>query len=1135
MKEQAAPMGTFRWHNATSFTSALNDNLFKLMCIYVLVDTGRYGGVTDVTFAVSAAFVIPFLLFAALGGVLADRFPKSRVIRTIKVAEIGIMILGVVGAFLGQWWFLLGVMFLMSTQSALFGPSKMGIIPELVGKQNLSRANSFLSAATYIAIILGTAGAPFMYQLFGSNLAIGVACIAVSISGVIFSRKIQDTPQAYETRSASVFFLADIWRSLKLIHKDAFLTLAVWGNMFFMIVAAYVQLNLLPYGEEHVGLPDEKTSTYLFLLTALGIGVGSILAGKVSKRNIEFGIVPIALFLMMISAASLAWFPPNALVPVAIVCFVMGVGAGMFIVPIQAFIQYRAPHEKLGEVVAAANWLNWIGVALATALLKFNSTVLGLSAAQGMLELAAILLAMMVVAFVAVPDFFVRFVLMLMTRCFFRLRGVGLKNIPSEGPALLVSNHVTLMDAVWLLSIQQRRIRFLMSRDYIAKCPGWMRPLLKLGGVIAIQSDDSPKQLIKALKQARKCLDEGYLVGIFAEGALTRTGHMLPIKPGFERVVKGTNYPIIPICIEGAYGTYASHAHGEPKLLHRRDYGKEITVLAGEAMDNTASADEIARRLEELYMQATVERKEWRVSAGRELIRRARLHPKQFLYADSTGKEVTCGTAMVGAYLMRKRLRKVLHGDPEEVGMLLPPSVAGALANIALAMDFRVSVNLNYTASRSAIAHAVESTGMKTLITSRKVLEKFEDFPTPDRVVFLEDVMEGVSVSEKLIALLATRLLPDFLLVNEKYWRPDDALTILFSSGSTAEPKGIVLSHHNIMSDIDSFACIARANPNDVILGVLPFFHSFGYTTTLWFPALCSLGAAFHHHPLETDAINELSHKVKPTVLVGTPTFLMAWVRKLDKDAMSRLRWVVAGAEKMRPKLADMFERRFGVRPLEGYGTTECSPVVAVNIPDLTFDEISQKGNKEGTIGRPLPGVLVRVTYPESGEEVAQGEEGLMWVKGSNVMTGYLNAPEKTAEVLIDGWYNTGDVVKIDDEGFITITDRLSRFSKLGGEMVSHSAVETQIQDLLGVGPDALAVTGVPDERKGERLVVIATLAVGDVGEAARTVLQSGMANLMKPDARSWYSLDALPVLGTGKVDLKALNVSARTLANVES
>lgn len=1122
---------SFRWHNAAQFCGALNDNMFKFLIIYGLTVAWSDTPESQVLLVVGAVFAIPFLLFLNLAGSLADRLRKNRIICGIKMAEIGVMSFGAVALASGQGWMMLAAVFLMSSQSALFSPTKFSIVPELVGTEGISKANGFMQAATFLAIICGTVMAPGLSLALDKRYAlVALCCVAIAAIGLILARKIEETPVQASGLKSSPLVLPDIWRTLKFVHTDGFLTLAVWSSAYFLMIASFVQLNIISYGREHLQLESQEQASFLFLAVALGIGLGSIFAGKVSARSIEFGVVPIGALLLMGSSLALWAIPVGAVLAGGVVCLFMGFGAGLFIVPVQSFLQYRSPPDRVGEVVAASGWLSWVGVLFASGLLFLCTAVLKLTAAQSFLLLAGFIAVMTVIALATLPDFFVRFVILFITRVFYRVRSHDLHNLPAQGPALVVSNHVSLMDAIWITSVQQRRIRFLMSRQYIENSPAWMRVLLKLGGVVPIHEDDNPKAILKSLQEARALLDDGWLVCIFAEGHLSRTGHLLPFKPGFERIVRKSDIPIVPVYIHGGFGSYASYAHGEPQLLHRGDFRREVTVSFGEQLPSTSTVAAVQEAVEQQAHVCDEGRKELRCSAGRRFVRSARKHWSRKAIADSSGREFTYGRTLTAALLLKQQFQKELNADPNEVGVLLPPSVPGAMVNLALALDMRVAVNLNYTASPDALRSAIRQTGMRTVITARKFMEVMQGIPLPENVVYVEDLLKSVSKGSRLRCLLKAKFAPVGLLVDESVWKPDDPLTVLFSSGSTAEPKGVMLSHHNVLSNIESYGTIARARVEDNICGVLPFFHSFGYSATLWFPMLNGFSAAYHTHPLETDAISDLCTQHKSTIIVATPTFLMGYCRKIKPEAFAEMRWVCVGAEKLKPKLTKMFEKRFGVRPLEGYGATECAPVVSINIPDVDVDELKQTGAKEGSIGRPLPGVCTRVVNPDTFEAVATGEEGLLLIKGANVMTGYLNNQQKTDEVLQDGWYNTGDIVRMDEEGFITITDRLARFSKLGGEMVSHTAVEQAIQEVLGCQPNQLAVTGIPDERKGERLVAVYDDDLGDKEVLAEKVRQSDMPKLWQPTPRDWKAVEELPLLGSGKLDLKALKEVAAAI-----
>ncbi len=411
-------------------------------------------------------------------------------------------------------------------------------------------------------------------------------------------------------------------------------------------------------------------------------------------------------------------------------------------------------------------------------------------------------------------------------------------------------------------------------------------------------------------------------------------------------------------------------------------------------------------------------------------------------------------------------------------------------------------------------------------------LGRFQDF---GRLVFLEDILPQITEQDKRRAWLKARFAPRSALARPEGFTADRLATVIFSSGSTGRPKGIMLSHHNILSNVESVRAVFHFSSDDCICAALPFFHSFGFTCSLWLPLLSGFSAVYHSNPLDGAKIAEIVREHKATLLFATPTFLLAYLRRAEPEDFVSLRYVIVGAEKLKPRIADAFEERFGIRPLEGYGATELAPVATLNIPDVEIMGVRQPGVKPGTVGHPLPGVAVRIVDPDTGERLPIGKSGLLLVKGPNVMLGYLNEPEKTAEVLRDGWYNTGDVAVMDRDGFITITDRLSRFSKIGGEMVSHVAVEEAFHKALGKTEQVLAVAAVPDEKKGERLVVLYTDAAGDATALQQAIKAADLPNLWKPAPDACYRVESIPMLGSGKLDLKSIKERALQLASSQT
>ena len=729
-------------------------------------------------------------------------------------------------------------------------------------------------------------------------------------------------------------------------------------------------------------------------------------------------------------------------------------------------------------------------------------------------------------ALIVLPDFFVRFVILLLTRCVYRIRAVGLDRLPREGGALLVSNHASWVDALLLSALTQRRIRFLMDREISRwRC---LRPIFRLMNVIPISAQDTPRRLLEALHAARAALDDGYLVCIFAEGALTRNGNLLPFRPGLERIVKGSSYPILPIYIDGAWGSVFSYYRGRLLSSLPRQIPYPVTVLIGPPLPPHTTSAEVRRAVIELAGQAFDLRRGPDRTLPAAFVRTARRCWFEPAVSDTSGRALSFGRLLAGATALATELDRAAP-DQERIGLLLPPSVAGALANAAVQLCGRTAVNLNYTWTPATLAAAARQAGLRTILTSRAFLEKLALPAPPAGSVCLEDLAARLGPWRRAAALLRAALAPARRLTPRPPG-PDDLAAVIFSSGSTGVPKGVMLSHHNLLSNIDAFNMVLHFRPNDRMAGVLPFFHSFGFTCTLWCPLLSGFSVHYHPNPLDGARIAQAVRERRLTVLLATPTFLLTYLRKAQPEDFASLRLVVAGAEQLKPRLADAFEKRFGVRPLEGYGATELSPVAAVNVPDREIDGVRQVGNKPGSIGHPLPGVSVRIVDPETGAPLPDGVTGLLLIKGPNVMQGYLGQPARSAEALRDGWYVTGDLARVDGDGFVFLGDRLARCSKIGGEMVPHAAVEERLNEALGALAPVLAVTAAPDDRKGEQLVVLCTPAAGALDALADRAAQLDLPNLWKPRRENFFAIEALPLLGSGKLDLARLRELAREL-----
>ena len=711
----------------------------------------------------------------------------------------------------------------------------------------------------------------------------------------------------------------------------------------------------------------------------------------------------------------------------------------------------------------------------------------------------------------------------MLLRCRAALRGQvqteGLHHIPRQGGALLVANHASPDDAWMLASILPRKVLFVSEEDPTTSrfLTGSSRGLQQL----ILPRHASSRERLEMLQAASAAIRDGQLVCLFAEGQVSRTGQMLPFGTDCEEILKGLEAPIIPV------GLTTARQRGW------RRWRRAAWAHFGTPLPSTTKVAQLRTAVQELVSEAWGQRAKGCDPLHRAFRKTARRHPLRFAMSDARVPRLGFLAALAGAIHLARKLRS--HwADDDKVGILLPPSVAGALVNLAALLAGKVTVNLNYTCSTQTIASCISQCGIRTVVTSELFLQKAKvQLPCPS--LALEAVVGKPRLRERFVALAMGLLLPaswlERVLGRGRSAGPDEIATIIFSSGSTGEPKGVVLTHANVAANIAQLAQVYRPTSQDRMLGVLPFFHSFGYTATLCLTATCGMGVAYHPTPLDAAAVGRLVRDYGLTFLLGTPTFLQLYLNTCAPADFGSLRVVLAAAEKLPDRLAAAFEDKFGIRPLEGYGCTECAPAVAVNTHDVRATGLRQVGAKRGSIGHPLPGVAVRIVDPVTEEPVPFGQPGLLLVRGPNVMAGYLDRPDLTDRVFRQGWYVTGDIVAMDDDGFLRITDRLSRFSKIGGEMVPHLRVEERLHELAGATQLTFVVTSVPDERKGERLVVLHTLPDPSLQPCLDTLAKEDLPNLWKPKPDAFFRVEGFPLLGSGKLDLRRIKEIARSLA----
>ncbi|MBT4012862.1 MAG: MFS transporter [Planctomycetaceae bacterium] len=820
----------------------------------------------------------------------------------------------------------------------------------------------------------------------------------------------------------------------------------------------------------------------------------------------------------------------------------VGFSAGLFEVPLTAYLQHRSPKRSLGAILAATNSMTFIGM------LVLNGAFMGLrmdidgdpllSARSVFLIIGALTIPIAVYIVWLIPSVTIKFIVLTLSKTLYRVRLEGIENIPESGGALLVPNHVTWIDGILLLLASERPIRMVVfAGNFSGKI---INMFGRTFGVIMITP--GRRSVVRSLATAAKALDNGELVCIFPEGALTRSGQIQAFKPGVLKVLQRTktDVPVIPIYLDGLWGSVFSFARGRYFWKIPKQIPYPVWIHFGEPLHDVHNVHMVRQEVAQLGATAVNKRIQNESRVTCDFVRECkRNRPNKVV--DSSGATLSGKELLLKSLVVRRLLnRHALSKDEEFVGLLIPQSVFGVVANMALSLDKRVAVNLNYTVSAAVLNACCEVAGIKTILASRLAMKKFE-FDASDldaELFYVEDLRKpkfAPTMFEKLGGWWTANITSANAIIKSlglDEIDPNDILTVIFTSGSTGIPKGVMLTHANVGSNAAAINSMVRLQNEDVLLGILPLFHSMGYTVTMWSVVCYELGVAFHPNPLEVKKIGELAQKYDATVMIATPTFLRGMLRRVTAEQFQKLNVVITGAEKLPLDVADQFEEKFDVRPNEGYGATETSPLVSVNIPKSRQASTDHVEAKDGTVGRPIVGVAAKVTDLDTGEELGTEQSGMLWIKGPNIMKGYYGREELTNEVIVDDWYKTGDVALIDKDGFIKITGRMTRFSKIGGEMVPHIKIEECINEALGSTDDMLAtVTAVPHPKKGERIVVLHKIVDLDVEQLRQKLAREfQLPNLFIPSPDSFLYVDELPLLGTGKLDLKGIKAVAEEM-----
>lgn len=1106
------------------------------------------------TAIVNGLILLPFILLFSPAGFIADRYPKSVVMRLAAWIAVGLT-LGITFCYYQGWfWPAFAMTFMLAVQSAIYSPAKYGYIKNLFGTNNLAEANGMVQATTIIAILLGTFAFSIAFegrfpegadtqQGLRAIAPIGWVLVAISLVELVTAYRL---PMLEQGNPEERFVARDYLSGKSLAHnidpviRNDVIRLSVIGLAVFWSVGQVMLAAFPAFAKESLAVTNTIVIQGILAATGIGIAVGSWVAGRWSKGHIETGLIPVGAVGIGIG---LMLLPHLHSTTAHFINFLfIGAMGGLFIVPLNALVQFCAGKAEIGKVIAGNNLIQNISM-LSFLLVTVVFALLGISSRWLLMLIAGVAVLGGLYTVIRLPQSLVRVLLTAIISRRYKVHVQGLNNIPAKGGALLLGNHISWIDWAILQIASPRPIRFVMLKAIYQRW--YLKWFFDLVGCIPIQSGTSSQESLNTIAEL---LDQGEVVCLFPEGALSRNGHLGEFRKGFERACAKTHSDIVivPFYLRGLWGSQFSRSSNALKQRASKGLNRDIIVAFGNPLEKATTADVLKRRVFDLSISAWEQHIDHLQTLPRAWIDSVKRSPGDLAIVDGSGDSLSNARALTAAIALGRRVRR---NCPENtIGILLPTSAGGVLTNMAVLLNGKTTVNLNYSASPEALQSAVDQAEIKTVYSSRRFLAKLQQKRGIDveallanvELVMLEDVFPTIGRIELLSTWLMIRTLPAIIIkaLYSSSQSNQSVATILFSSGSEGAPKGVCLTHRNITANVHQIADVLNMQEDDVVMASLPLFHAFGLTVNQFLPLVEGLPMVCHADPTDTVGIAKAIAQHRATIYAGTSTFLRMFAKnnKIHPLMLESLRIVISGAEKLNPDVRDVFQRKFNKTILEGYGATETSPVACVNLPDAldTHYWQVQTGTKNGTVGMPLPGTSIRIVDPVTEATLPTGEPGMVMIGGSQVMQGYLKNPEKTAQVLreIDGqtWYITGDKGVLDASGFLTIIDRYSRFAKIGGEMVSLGAVENQLRDSLrdsgldySEEEDFVAVS-LPDQKKGE---IIALLHCGSLtgDQLRKQLIAASTQALMLPAV--WIHVDDIPRLGSGKTDF----VQAKALA----
>ncbi|MCP4596404.1 acyl-[ACP]--phospholipid O-acyltransferase [Neptuniibacter sp.] len=1099
-----------------------------------------YDGDTQIilTAVVNGLILLPFILLFTPSGFLSDKYPKNNVMRYTAWGAVGITLLITLCYYLGLFIPAFALTFVLAVQSAFYSPAKYGYIKELVGTNNLSEGNGWIQAVTMIAILSGIVVFSLLFEIrldgathmtpeesLQRNAPLGWLLVAGSLFELFMAYrlpKLQEVDHEAKFDKPAYVTGKTLRRNLALLRGKRPIWLSIIGLSLFWSISQ-VMLAVFPaFAEEHLDQHNTFVIQGVMALAGIGIMIGSMLAGRFSKHYINVGLIPVGA--VGVSVGLILLPQMDSMLLQSLVFMTIGLFGALMCVPLNALIQFHASESEMGRVLAGNNFIQNLMMLSFLALTVIFAWV-SIDGLWLLTMLAVIGVGSAIFAIVTLPQAFIRLLVMVLFRRKYNLQVLGFENLPEAGKGtLLLGNHISWLDWAMIQMACPRHIHFVMERSIYERW--YLRWFLDIFKVIPISKGNSRQ----ALEKVRDLISNGEVVCLFPEGAISHIGQLGEFKRGFEKACEGAEGVIVPFYLRGLWGSRFSRSTDKMKSI-RRSGGKRDVILAfGQPLPVNSTAAEVKKMVFELSIRAWDQHTQTLETIPNAFVRSMKNGSSGFAVADVDGGPLSQRKLLTACAMFRK---VIVDTEGQNIGLLVPTSSAGAIANISSLMAGKTVVNMNFTAPSDSVASALEQAEVKTIVTAHRFVKKLKArgidpeiwFGGRD-VLYMEDIKASFSKWQALTTLAAVSILPTSIL---QHWlcernSLEDTAAILFSSGSEGAPKGVMLSQRNIMANLRQTADVLNVRGDDCIMATLPLFHAFGLTVTCFMPLIEDMPVVCHPDPTDAAKIGKGVARYKATLMCATSTFMRLYAKnkRVHPLMFSSLRAVVAGAEKLDPNVRDSFERKFHVPVVEGYGSTETTPVASTNLPDSLDTDwwTVQVGNKPGTVGLALPGSTFRIVDPDTLEELPVGEDGLILIGGTQIMKGYLNNPDKTADVVVelDGlrWYKSGDKGHLDEDGFLTIVDRYSRFAKLGGEMISLTSVEGKVREILQQPELPLVAVNLPDEKKGEKVILLLETE-SDTGEIRQGLISGGMPALMVPS--EIFAVESVPLLGSGKTD----------------